>query len=46
MGTAAENNWIDAVELINFVTVATTKALVLACQRNSDGTDHDNTNTV
>jgi urea transporter len=38
-----ENDEIDAVELINFVTVATTKNLVLACQRNSDSTDRDNT---
>jgi urea transporter len=43
MGTAAENDEVDARELINFVTVATTKTFVLACQRNSDATDRDNT---
>jgi hypothetical protein len=42
-GTAAEIDGIDAVELINFVNVATTKTLVFACQRRSDGVDYDNT---
>jgi urea transporter len=40
MGITTENDCIDAVELINFVTVATTKTLVLACRGNSVGADH------